>query len=259
LLLVARYDKIRKPIAVIPKITQGTTTVPSLAADASAVGDVNDAVVIVPDAEKLQFMVTEAMERKEHKPTSEELVRQKSNTRWQPDRWDYTPTGRLKFTLESCEYPGISQSWADRRLRKLDTCVGEILVACQTMAAAIQRREDRACYQRELERRHARELEERERQEEYLRESKVIKIAAESLEFSQDIRRLVVCFGSTNKIHELSHKHFGQLSKMLEWCTEYANSLDPTNRLGNIVEEFTSRPRGGPGSPADKWPPSDAS
>jgi len=67
----------------------------------------NTALKVVSYSEKLQFMMTESIERKEHKPTSEELARQKSNTWWQPHRWDYTPTGRLKFTLESCEYPGI--------------------------------------------------------------------------------------------------------------------------------------------------------
>jgi hypothetical protein len=114
------------------------------------------------------------------------------------------------------------------------------------MAAAIKReREDRARQQRELERQRIRELEAHEREREYLRKSEVVKKAAESLELSQDIRRLVVCLGSTNKIHELSHDCFGHFKQMLEWCTEYANSLDPTNRLPDIVEEFTSPPRRG--------------
>jgi len=50
-----------------------------------------------------------------------------------------------------------------------------------------------------------------------------------------------VCLGSTDKIHELSHECFGYFNEMLEWCTEYANSLDPTNRLACIVEEFADR------------------
>ena len=114
------------------------------------------------------------------------------------------------------------------------------------MATAIKKeREDRARYQRDLERQRDRELEERHRQEEYLRRSEIIKKAAESLELSQDIRRLVVCLGSTRKIHELSHDCFSHFKQMLEWCTEYANSLDPTNRLPDIVKEFTNRPRRG--------------
>jgi hypothetical protein len=202
----------------------------------------NTPLKIASDTEKLQFMMTEIIERKEHKSRMEELARQKSHTWWQPHRWDYTPTGRLKFTLESCEYSLISRSWSDGKQRMLDTCLGEILIACQTMAAAIKKeREDRARYQRDLERQRARELEARERQEEYLRKSGVIKRAAESLELSQDIRRLIVCLGSTTRIHELSHQRFGQFNRMLEWCTEYANFLDPTNRLAGIVEEFTGR------------------
>jgi hypothetical protein len=148
----------------------------------------NTQLKVVSDAEKLQLMMTESIWRKEHQPTSEEIARQKSNTWWQPNRWDYTRTGHLKFTLESCEYPLISRSWSEGKRRTLDTCLGEILVACQTMAAAIKReREGCARYQRELERQRVREMEERERQEEYLRKSEVIKKAAESLELSQDI------------------------------------------------------------------------
>jgi hypothetical protein len=206
----------------------------------------NTQLKIVADAEKLQFTLTEAIERKEGKPTSEELEQRKSNMWWRPRQWDYTPTGRLKFNLESCEYPGINHSWADGKQRKLDTRLGEVLVACKSMAAAIKReREDRARHQRDLERQRERELEAREREREYLRKSEVVKKAAESLELSQDIRRLVVCLGSTNKIHELSHDCFGHFKQMLEWCTEYANLLDPTNRLADIVEEFTSPPRRG--------------
>jgi hypothetical protein len=119
-------------------------------------------------------------------------------------------TFRLRLTLESCEYLGINHSWADGKRRKLDTCIGEVLITCQKMATAIKKeREDRARYQRDLERQRVRELEEREREEEYLRKSDVVKKAAESLELSQDIRRFVVCLGSTSKIHELSHDHFG--------------------------------------------------
>jgi hypothetical protein len=206
----------------------------------------NAPLKIVVDAEKLQFMITEAIERKGHKPTSEELARQKADTWWRPRQWDYTPTGRLKFTLESCEYPDNSHSWADGKRRKLDTCVGEVLITCQKMATVIKKeREDRARYQRDLGRQRDRELEARQRQEEYLRRSEIIKKAAESLKLSQDIRRLVVCLGSTSKIHKLSHDHFGHFKQMLEWCTEYANSLDPTNHLAGIVEEFRSPPRRG--------------
>jgi len=40
---------------------------------------------------------------------------------------------------------GISHSWADGRRRKLDTCLGEVLIKCKRAAAAIKKeRENRA-------------------------------------------------------------------------------------------------------------------
>ncbi len=147
---------------------------------------------IVADGEKLQFMITEAIERKEHKPTIDEEANLKLDRWWSPPQWDYTSTGRLRLTLESCECLGISHSWADGKRRKLDTCLGKVLITCQKMAAAIKKeREDRVRHRRDLERQRARELEAREREEEYLRKSEVIKKTADSLELSQGIRRLV--------------------------------------------------------------------
>ena len=90
-------------------------------------------------------MIKEAIERSQHKPTKEELTRQKTDTYWRPPQWDYMPTGRLNLTLESCEYPSISRSWSDGKRRKLDTCLGEVLAVCKRIAAAIkQERVDRA-------------------------------------------------------------------------------------------------------------------
>ena len=93
---------------------------------------------IVVESEKLKFVIKEAIERKQHKPTNEEPTRQKADTWWRPPQWDYYPTGRLNLALESCEYPSISHSWADGKRRKLDSCLGEALVACKKMAAAIK-------------------------------------------------------------------------------------------------------------------------
>jgi hypothetical protein len=44
----------------------------------------NTALKIVADGEKLQFMIMETIERKERKPTSEELARQGVGTSWRP-------------------------------------------------------------------------------------------------------------------------------------------------------------------------------
>jgi len=51
---------------------------------------------IVTDGEKLQFMITEATQRKEHKPTIDEQDHLKLDRWWRPPQWDYTPTGRFQ-------------------------------------------------------------------------------------------------------------------------------------------------------------------
>jgi hypothetical protein len=127
----------------------------------------------------------------------------------------------------SSEYANISHSWTGGERQKLDICIGEVLVTCQKMVEATKKeREDRARHQRDPERQRARELEARERREEYFRKSEVIKKAAESLELSQPVRRLVVCLGSTSKIHELSRDSFGANEGPPYWPPDFHEHIN---------------------------------
>jgi len=77
--------------------------------------------------EQLSLSLTEAVNRNEHKPTRVEIARQKKESWWRPPQWDHLPSGRLRFTLESCEYSYLQHSWKDGKRQKLEDCVGEIL------------------------------------------------------------------------------------------------------------------------------------
>ena len=99
----------------------------------------NTSLNIISDGEKLRFSVTEIVERKQHNPTSEEIAQKKHRHWWNSPRWDYVLTGRLKIEIGSMEFYNIHNSWTDGKRRKLETCVGEIIIACETSAPAIKR------------------------------------------------------------------------------------------------------------------------
>jgi hypothetical protein len=154
-------------------------------------------------------------------------------------------TSKLTLYLESVEFSSISRKRADENARPIEDRLGEIVLEFTRMAEAIKdARGDRERRQREWEAQGLQREEARQQQREYERKGEVIKKAAQSLERSQSIRHMVMCLGRSRRIDELNHDLFSRFQEMLEWCTEYANSLDPTNRLPCLLEEFFgARPR----------------
>ena len=83
-------------------------------------------LTIIFEKEKIRLMITETVKRTDHKPTQEELLRQKKETWWRPTQWDYKATGELKISIESIEFPFIQRSWSDGKRRRLEQCLGEV-------------------------------------------------------------------------------------------------------------------------------------
>ena len=98
--------------------------------------------VIVLD-EKIGLSITEIIERKEHIITKEEAYRQKADNWWRPPKWEYSPTGRLKFLLHSTEASHLQHTWTDRKKQTIEHCLGEIFVSFEITAKSVkQYRED---------------------------------------------------------------------------------------------------------------------
>ena len=198
---------------------------------------------IVVDSERLHFMIKEAIERSQHKPTKEELTRQKTDTYWRPPQWDYMPTGRLNLTLESCEYPSISRSWSDGKRRKLDTCLGETLVACKKMAEAIkQERVDRAEAERLRREEEKRRIEESIRKAEYDRKAKAVNSLVQQWQESKLLRAFTAALQSTATEAQLSDETKKQLETMIEWSARHADYVDPLTDLKWTLGQFKNPP-----------------
>ena len=202
----------------------------------------NTPLKIVSDGEKLQFTITEVVERQEHKPTKEELARQKEDAWWRPPRWDYAPTSRFKLTLMSSEYANISQSWTDGKRRKLDICMREVLVTCHKMTAAIKKeREDRAERERRWKEEEKRRLEEAARKAEYDRKAKGIKELARAWQESNLLRNFAAALqaevvAATDLPEDTKH----DLQAMVEWSVRNADYVDPLTDLKWTLGQFKS-------------------
>lgn len=194
--------------------------------------------------EKLQLSITEAIRRSEHKSTPEEIARQKQDSWWRPPRWDYAPSGDLKLALWSCDYPGISHTWADGKRRQLETCLGEVLVACQRLPAAVKKeREDRAEAERLRREEEKRRAEEALRKAEYDRKAKTVKELAQAWHESKLLREFAAALQSTSAVTaDLSDNAKSEIQSMIDWTLRNADYVDPLTDLKWTINQFKDPP-----------------
>lgn len=203
----------------------------------------NALLKIVTQGEKLQLLITEAIQRKEHKPTSEELSRQKSEMWWRPNQWEYTPTNKLKVTLESCEFSSIRYNWADGKRRKLEDCLGEVFVACEKIAASVKKeRVNRA--EAEIRRREEekRRTEEAIRKAEYDRKATALTRLASAWKEAQLLRDFARALQSTVTSADLPEKERLETEAMAEWSLHHADYVDPLTDIIWTINEFNDPP-----------------
>jgi hypothetical protein len=188
----------------------------------------NTGMKMIVLGEKLAFFISEATNRKEHQPTSEERARQKKDTWWRPPKWDITPSGQLRFSLSSCEYPNVSQSWSDGKRRKLESCVGEIFNAYEKTANAVkQERVDRAEAERRRMEERKREAEAAARKAEYDRKAEALKKLAEAWQGSKLVKDFVLELQEAVAETGVPVDLKGELEKMVEWGQRHGDYLDP--------------------------------
>lgn len=203
----------------------------------------NTPIEIVSDGEKMQFLVAENIERKNHVPTPEDAVLQKRGDSWRIPRWDYRPTGSLKFSLHSPEFSAIHFGWADGKRRKLEACLGEILVACEGMAPAIKRaREDKAEAERRWAEERKREAEAAVRKAEYERRAGAVKKLAGNWHESRLIKDFAQALQQAASASDVPDDLRKELQTMIEWTTRHADYVDPFTDLNWTIGQFKNPP-----------------
>jgi hypothetical protein len=80
--------------------------------------------------------------------------------------------------------------------------------------------------------------EERREREEFTRKAEVIRKAAQALQESQLVRKLAVCLGNSPHLNKLPFESFQQMQGILEWCSGYADRIDPTCHPDLLAKDF---------------------
>lgn len=198
----------------------------------------NTVLTIRTDGEQIRIFIAETIQRSEHKPTKEEIEEQKRHSWHYPPRWDYNSTGQLKFTLESVEFP-IQSSWSDGKRRRLEDCLGEIIVECERTAPAVKKaREMRAEQERQWAEQRRKEQEAAIRRAEYERKAKAIKKLSQQWQESKCTRDFANDLKLTAESCDVADSVKEELRSMIEWTIKHADYLDPLTDLNWTVREF---------------------
>jgi hypothetical protein len=198
----------------------------------------NTPLTIVALDEKLRFSVSEKLQRKDHKLTKDEIASGKTEY-WQVPRWDFTPTGILKCTLESMEFSHIKQSWADGKRQKVEHCLGEMFATFAVTANAVKKyREDRA----EAERKRIEEQKlayERQRQrDEYNRKAEIITKFSKSWEEGKLLRDFAAALKTDTDLRELPEEQKQELYAIAEFASRHAHFVDPLTDFAWMIHNF---------------------
>jgi len=200
-------------------------------------------LTIVGEQENINVMITEAIKRSDHKPTQEEVLRQKREIYWRPRQWDYAATGELRITIESCEFSFIQRNWTDGKRRKLEQLLGEVVVACKLIPASVKKeRVERA--EAEVRRREEEKLraEKAARQAEYDRKAKAVKKLAEAWHEARLLRDFSSALKTTIESTNMPSEARLEQEAMAEWTLRHANFVDPLTDLDWTLRQFKNPP-----------------
>jgi len=84
--------------------------------------------------------LSEAYDQKAHTPTKEEVARKKDWNWYQPKKWDYVPSGRLRRSVENLPYgvKSVRRMWSDAKKQRLEDCLGDFILNLGVIAKALK-------------------------------------------------------------------------------------------------------------------------
>lgn len=175
--------------------------------------------------EKVKFFLWEKDVRSEHVFTEKELAMPSYR---RPERWVFTPSGRLTFTIDEYWDDYGKKNWRDKEGRPLEDQLNEVVIGLLTAAEGLRRqrleREERERRRKEDEAR--RWEEERRRKEDEARRG-ALEQQAQRWRSCQNLRAFI-----SSCEDELVARHGpldpeGPGAGWLRWAHGHADSLDP--------------------------------
>lgn len=179
-------------------------------------------------AEKVKFRMEEKKETTPHKPTAEEIARQKRDSWFKPPKTDSWPTGNLIIRVE--EYvQAPRKSWSDGKRTSLDTMLIEVVDGIEAVGEALR-------IQTEERERERREWAEQERRRWIMaqwqrEEDKRFEALVQASE-AWDLGRKLDAYANAVEANAQAHGHADHpdIRRWIDWARRRAAELDPTRK-----------------------------
>ncbi len=185
--------------------------------------------------ERVQIHLWEKDNRSERELTEDENSRRSG---YVSDRWVFTPSGKLTFTIDEYWEECRRKNWTDRLHRALEEQLNDVMVGMITAAGALRLRKLKWQEEERLRREDAlrREQAERRRRDEEERR-KLLENMFESWTRSQSLLAFIhVCEVTLGLAAPIPQD--GPEANWLRWARGHANQLDPlkTGSLRNLID-----------------------
>jgi hypothetical protein len=180
---------------------------------------------VVIGEEKVSFYLWEKDNRSEHVYTKEELSKPSYQ---RPDRWIFTLSGKLTFTIDEHWDDYSKKNWKDKEGRPLEDQLNDVVVGLVTAAEALWRKrlEREEQERRRKEEATRRQEEERRRLEEEARRSTLEK-QSERWTKCQNLRAFLIACQAELIMRSGHLKLDGPEASWLRWAGNHADRLDP--------------------------------
>jgi hypothetical protein len=191
--------------------------------------------------EPLTFLISEAVNRKEHQIAN---PREKLDPWWAHPRWDYEPAGRLRLAIECSDYLGVRRRWSDgKKKRRLEDALGRFIVSLAVIAKALKRqREERAEQERRRAEERKRQVELAAQRAEYERRAKAVEGLAHSWEQSKALRAFAERLTSEAEREGIPEEQRQDIRALADWTMRHADFVDPLTDLAWMIRQFKSPP-----------------
>ncbi len=178
--------------------------------------------------QKLEISLEEKTTRKDHVLTKEETERKAKYTWSSAPKWDYEPAGILQFRIKEVWGDGARRTWSDRKQRRVEEMLNDIIGGLMTVAEAKRLHESELERQRrewaDAERRRQEIEIRRQREAEQLR---VLEQEATSWARSQQLRAYIDAVERVALRRAHTADEGTKIRQWLEWARRHAARLDP--------------------------------
>jgi hypothetical protein len=188
------------------------------------------------DEEAVRFSLSELTDSVPHVLTPAEMKHP-----WSAPKCDYKLTGRLQLQIaNSPPFMGpIRRTWADGKRQRIEDCIGDFMVGLTVAAAAIKKnRQETEERHRRWEEERKREEEERRIAEEHKRKAELVTELIGNWEEAARLRKFMKAIEEETARSDFSEAERNNIQQVVEWISQYADTLDPLADLPEAIEEF---------------------